>query len=212
MLEWLTYSISDFVLFSPEVYWRLVSRYLTELSYFPSVIAVSYLALFYCLAKQTRLKWVCLYFALMWAWLGWQFYLEHYLSINWFAKHLGYACLLQALLMMIASWRIENHKHNQIRNHNHKPRSHYHLAYMATIAATLVLIPILASTVSLPWSLGLIGLMPIPTALITLMLLIQACISSKRKWWLILCLLPMLILTLELLTLDQLSWQLISRY
>ena len=83
MTEWWTYGISDFLMFSPETYWRLVARY--NAAWRPAQLAAlaagcGVLALVRRSdAAAARMALVLL--ALAWAWVGWFFHARQYAQI-----------------------------------------------------------------------------------------------------------------------------------
>lgn len=107
MSEWWTYRLSDFLMFSPGTYARLVGRYHQELWPLQWLgLAAGVLALGLALAARRRpgaRRALLLLLALAWAWVGWAFAWERYASINLAAPHLAAACGLQAALCLVAA-------------------------------------------------------------------------------------------------------------
>ena len=187
MLDWLTYSIHDFLLFSPEVYWYLVERHINHFGpvlVFWQVINVA--ALYLSHVKQTAI-YCLLPLTLNWLLLGGVFYLQQYSQINPYAKYLGYLSLLQAitiLLLLRSSFDSKSIK-----------KTHLKSVHLKAAAALLILLPIFLAVFQHQWTLATVGVMPLPTIFTSLILLS----AMPRK--LLLLPLPMLLLTIEALTL-----------
>ncbi len=102
MEDWLTYRLSDLLLFSPRTYYRLVE--LHNRAWWPVHLAflgagVSILVL---LRRGTRWS-AATSIALLsacWVFVAWAYHLERYATINWAARYFAVAFLIQALLML----------------------------------------------------------------------------------------------------------------
>lgn len=180
MSEWWTYSLSDFLMFSPAVYARMVERYHRELWPLPWMLLGVGLGLIALAA--TRKPWagraVLLALALLWAWVGWAFHWQRYAQINWAALYMAGAWWLQAALLAAVAFA------SPVQGPPH--RAQYVGAAMAAAGVLLYAVHTQA-----------FGLMPGPTALATLGLLWML----QPRWNLWLCVLPMLALAAEALTL-----------
>jgi len=101
MSEWWTYSLSDFLLFSPRTYYRLFELYNLEL--WPAHILT--LAMGFAIlalwrgggAGQSRL--VALILSVCWLWVAWAFLLGRYDAINWAARYSAIGFAIEALLI-----------------------------------------------------------------------------------------------------------------
>ncbi len=167
MSEWWTYRLSDFLMFSPATYWRLVERYNREA--WPLhllMMATGLLLLWLAMTRGAALRrgvWVLL--AAVWLWVGWAFHHRTYAQINWAADGLAIAFGVQALLLALAAAR---------------PLSGSSAASgwpktlgLALASAGLLLYPLAGLAAGRPWSQAeVFGLMPEPTALVTLGLLL----------------------------------------
>ncbi|RYY67111.1 MAG: hypothetical protein EOO24_53515 [Comamonadaceae bacterium] len=101
-MEWWTYTLSDFLMFSPQVYGRLVARYNAAL--WPAQVAavaagLALLASCVSAAAARRSWWPCLLLAAAWASCGWGFHWTRYAEIFLAAPWLAAASWLQALLL-----------------------------------------------------------------------------------------------------------------
>ena len=180
MSEWWTYRLSDFLMFSPAVYARMVERYHRELWPLPWVLVAVGLVLIALAA--TRRPWahrvVLLTLAVLWAWVGWAFFWQRYAQINWAALYVAGAWWLQAALVAAVAF---------VSLVQHPPHRAQYMA--AAVAAVGVLLHAVHPQA--------FGFMPGPTALATLGLLWML----KPRWHAGLCVIPVLALAAEALTL-----------
>lgn len=160
MTEWWTYELSDFLMFSPQAYWRLVARH-NEAGWpaqLPGQAAV--LALPLLLARHaigTRRAGLLL-LALAWAAVGWFFHARLYAEIFLAAPWVAAACGLQALLLLFAALRPWHGTSN----------AGVRTAGLLLLAAA-ALYPLLAPlTGHAPREAEVFGWMPDPTALATI--------------------------------------------
>ena len=98
-MEWWTYGLSDFLMFSPRVHARLVAAY-NDAAWPAQVPALLAGAALLALAAKARLALALL--ALAWATTGWAFHWSRYADIFLGAPWLAGACGLQALLCLAA--------------------------------------------------------------------------------------------------------------
>ena len=181
MPEWCTYTLSDFLLFSPRTYYRLIERYNAAL--WP--VHVGALGIGLALAwllyrpppRQGRL--VSALLALLWAWVAWAFLWKRYAAINWAAVWFAPAFVLEAVLLITAGMARE--------------RLSFRLGRDAAgflggglFVLALAVYPLLAPLVGRGWRQAeLFGIMPDPTAIGTLGLLLLAQ-GSPSRWLLVL--------------------------
>ena len=102
MSEWWTYTLSDFLLFSPRTYHRLFELHNAE--WWPAHgVAVAGGVAMMVLAQRrgpATGRAVAAILALAWAWVAWAFLWQRYASINWAAPWLAAAFVVQALLLV----------------------------------------------------------------------------------------------------------------
>ncbi len=181
MSEWWTYRLSDFLMFSPAVYARMVERYHRELAPLPWVLLAVGLVLIAWAA--TRKPWargvVLITLAMLWAWVGWAFHWQRHAQINWAAQYLAWAWWLQAALLVV--WAIVP------RSANRTWPGACH-AGIAIAALSVLLYPVHGHA---------FGLMPAPTALATWGLMAMQC-QRRDKWLMVI---PALMVMVEALTL-----------
>lgn len=161
-MEWWTYGLSDFLMFSPQVYGRLLARYQQAL--WPAqVLALALGSVLLVLAARrgsARPLLPCLLLAAAWALVGWGFHWQRYAEIFLAAPALAIASWLQALLLAGCAWWPG------------RPRAEPSTARwpgVALLAAGVLLVPAWPVVAGQGWLRAeVFGLMPDPTALATL--------------------------------------------
>lgn len=108
MSEWWTYRLSDFLLFSPRTWFRLIELYNAWL--WPAQPLVLGLGLGLLVAMWRGRPWAprasCVALAIAWAWVAWAFHLQRYAAINWAATWFAAAFAVQSVLMLALAWRL----------------------------------------------------------------------------------------------------------
>ena len=100
MSEWWTYRPSDFLMFSPRTYWRLLE--LANAQMWPLQLPIVALALVWLLMRWRRpvaATWARLgaaYLGACWAWVAWAFLHQRFAAINWPANGFAVAFAIQA--------------------------------------------------------------------------------------------------------------------
>ncbi len=185
MSEWWTYRLSDFLMFSPRTYWRLVELY--NLDWWPLHLA-ALLAGFIAFAmavtrKAMALRVMAVLLATAWLWVGWAFHWQRYAAINWAAQYAALAFVLQALLLLALGLR------GAPVASTPTPAMHG-LGWVLAIAG-LVAYPFAAWMAGRPWlQAEVFGMAPEPTALSTLGLLLISPVAAQRGRLLLLCAIP----------------------
>jgi len=103
MSEWWTYTLADFLLFSPRTYYRLLELY--NLAIWPAQVAgmaigVAIVALLFA-KRGPRNRIIAALLAACWLWIAWAFHYQRYAQINWAAPWFAAAFALQALLFVV---------------------------------------------------------------------------------------------------------------
>ena len=101
MPEWWTYSPSDFLLFSPRTYYRLIERH--NQSVWPGHLLALAIGAGAVLMLRRR-SWgggraAAGTLALVWAWVGWSFVGRRYATINWAAPWLAGLFAVEVILL-----------------------------------------------------------------------------------------------------------------
>ena len=173
MSEWWTYSLSDFLLFSPRTYYRLFELY--NLALWPfHILALALGAAILGLSRTGRLshrRIAAAILAGLWLWVGWAYFLERYQTINWAAGYVAVAFCIEALLLL---WR------GGLYGLSTSLRSHSGPAGLFIFMFALCAYPLVAPLLGRPWTQAeVFGLAPDPTAMATLGILMA---SSVWRW------------------------------
>jgi hypothetical protein len=101
MTEWWTYRLSDFLLFSPRTYYRLIERY--NAAVWPAhvlMLAVG-AGILWLLLRPTpgRSRAIAALLAALWTWVAWAFVWRRYATINWAATYFGCLFAIEAVLL-----------------------------------------------------------------------------------------------------------------
>lgn len=174
MSEWSTYSLQDFLLFSPRTYYRLFEIH--NRAVWPAqivAVALGLAVLALTLRGGTRQgRAVATILAACWLWVAWAYLLGRYATINWAAFYLAAAFTAQALLLAWAAWRGRL-----------TPRADADWAARAGVgllAFALILQPLLGPLVGRLWAqVELFGIAPDPTIVATL----GAALAAERTPW-----------------------------
>lgn len=102
MSEWWTYSLTDFLLFSPRTYYRLFELY--NAAIWPAHLVAFVLGLAILIecrrANEGHGRIIAAILATGWLWVAWAYLLQRYATINWAAVYFAAAFALQALLLI----------------------------------------------------------------------------------------------------------------
>lgn len=175
MSEWWTYRLSDFLMFSPATYGRLLERFHRDVWPLQGGMLVLGVALILGAASQRAGagRWVLAVLAAIWLWVGGAFHWQRYATINWAAEYLAAAFVLQAVLLLAGA--------ASGRAGGAKPAAR--VAGLSLAATGVLLYPLLQAVAGRPWPrTEVFGLMPEPTALATLGLLLA--LGLRHGVWL----------------------------
>ena len=170
MPEWWTYSLTDFLLFSPRTYYRLIERH--NLALWPAQIVALALAIAVAglLSHPTsaRSRTIAGMLAVLWAWVGWTFVARRYATINWAASWFALLFAAEALLLGwlgAAGGRLRFARRRDAAG----------LVGAVLFVGSIALYPVLAPALGRGWTQSeLFGIAPDPTVLGTLGLLLMA--------------------------------------
>lgn len=193
MSEWWTYRPSDFLMFSPRTYWRLVELYQREVWPLQLLALATGVGLLWVALRRlpAARRVVCAMLALAWLWVGWAFHWQRYATINWGARSFAAAFAVQAALLLVLGVF-----------HAGGPgpvqRDGLRAIGLVLAACGVLLYPLAGVLAGRPWTQAeMFGLMPEPTALATVGLLLAA--GPARRGWLIV--IPLLSFALGMVTL-----------
>lgn len=107
MSEWWTYSLTDFLLFSPRTYYRLFALY-NEAVWPAQAAALALAAAILSLAirgSPNAGRAVAAIMAALWLWIAIAFHAERYATINWAATYFALAFALQGALLLWTAFK-----------------------------------------------------------------------------------------------------------
>lgn len=170
MQEWWTYSLSDFLLFSPRTYYRLLERH--NLALWPAhIVALLLAAVIAALLRRPGTgsgRTIAAVLAAMWAWTGWAFVAVRYATINWAAPWL--AALFAAEVLLLAGVGVAK---GAVRFRWRRDAGG--LVGGALFLGSVALYPLLGPALGRGWAQAeVFGIAPDPTVLGTLGLLMLA--------------------------------------
>lgn len=173
--DWSSYSLSDFLLFSPQVYFRLLELHNKDV--WPAQLAaIACGAVVFALMIRPDRNRMRLAFGLLgvvWVWVAWSFFWERYATINWAASYAAPAIALEGLMLLAYAaaggdrgWR---------------SGSRASWAALALIAFALAGYPFIAPVMDRPWQAAeIFAIAPDPTAVATLATLALA--NGFARW------------------------------
>ena len=170
MSEWWKYTLSDFLLFSPRTYYRLIERHNDAV--WPGQLAtlalgVVILGLLYRPAWERR-RIIAGIVAVLWAFVAVAFLWKRYATINWGATYFAWLLAIEAVLLVRLSFR--------------PGRDVAAILGVGLFVFSLALYPLLAPLQGRGWRQSeIFGVAPDPTVLATLGLLLVA--EGPPRWW-----------------------------
>jgi hypothetical protein len=178
--EWWTYTLDDFLLFSPATYWRLFE--LHNRGVWPAQVpALAAGATILALVRARAVRRGRVAAALLagcWLWVAWAFHFQRYATINWAAGGFALAFALQAAGL---AWT------GVVRGRLvfDGPDTRARHAGLALVVFALIGLPLVAPLSGRPWTQAeLFGIAPDPTAIATLGVLLAA--AGRARWKLML--------------------------
>ena len=176
MPEWWTYSLSDFLMFSPRTYYRQIELY--NLAIWPAQlvgagIGAAILAIV-CRPTALRGRIVAGLLAGCWLWIAWAFHFERYAQISTGAPWFAAAFAVQALLLVglgVVAGGVE------LRS----ARSPGGAIAIVLVMLAIVAYPFLAPLTGRAWTMAeSFGVAPDPTAIATAATL--ALVKGRIRW------------------------------
>jgi hypothetical protein len=104
MSVWLSYTLSDFLLFTPHTYYRLFALYnraVWPLHLLAGALGLALLVLLYR-GGAWRGRAIAAVLAACWLWIAWAYLYERYDTINWAARYFAIAFAVQAALLIVS--------------------------------------------------------------------------------------------------------------
>ncbi|HEX2217284.1 MAG TPA: DUF6064 family protein [Gemmatimonadales bacterium] len=177
MPEWWTYGLSDFLLFAPRTYYRLIERHNAAL--WPAHVVTLATGLVAAVLVRRpapgRSRAAAALLAAVWAWVGWAFVARRYATINWAATYLALLFAVETLLLGWIAAAPGGLRIGRRRGATRAPAGARKVAGAALFGFALLLYPLLAPVLGRDWSQAeVFGVAPDPTALGTLGVLLRA--------------------------------------
>jgi len=176
MPEWWTYTLSDFLMFSPRAYYRMLERY-NEAVWPAQLVTVGLGLLLLVVARRpTRAgdRMTAAALAGLWVWVAWAFLRQRYATINWPVAYFVQGFTLEALLLIwfgVVRARLGFRRAGDASA----------VLGLTIFAASLLVYPALASLTGRAWRQSeIFGLAPDPTVLGTLGLLLL--VPGRPRW------------------------------
>lgn len=175
MTEWWTYRPSDFLMFSAGSYARLLEQFNLDKWPLHGLMLAVGLALLAAAAapSSAAARWAPLALAAVWGWVGWAFLWDRFAEINSAANYLAVAFWGQAVLLLAAPvWRAPSEPTGSAKRQS--------IAAAVVVAAAVLLWPLSAPLTGRSWvQADTFGMVPEPTALVTLGWLLGARVRHK---------------------------------
>ncbi len=176
MSEWWTYSLSDFLLFSPRTYYRLFELYNAEI--WPAqILSLGLGATILALSRgggARKGRSIAAILAGCWLWVAWAFLINRYATINWAAVYFAAGFAIEAALLIwigLVSGRLVFRPAARVANR----------AGLFIFLFALLVQPLIGPLVGREWTqLEIFGVAPDPTVVATLGALLLA---AGRVYW-----------------------------
>jgi hypothetical protein len=173
MAVWLTYSLSDFLLFTPHTYYRLFELY--NRAVWPVHVVVGALGLMLLVllfhGGDRRGRAIAAILAACWLWVAWAYLFERYDTINWMARYVAIGFAAEAILLI---------HFGIVLNRLAPGRDFASYVGITLVAFALLVQPLLAPLFGRAWTQAeIFGLMPDPTVAATL----GALLAMRRAPW-----------------------------
>jgi len=169
MSEWWSYRLSDFLLFSPRVYWRMFELHNDAVwpLQVPTLAAGIGAIAFAVFRPAGHGRLIAILLAILWGFVAWSFLWQRYATINWAAAYVAPIFGLEALLILIVGGLLDQLSFVQ--------RGARGITGFLLIAFALAGYPLFAPLFGRPWAAAeIFGIAPDPTAIGTLAFLLLA--------------------------------------
>jgi hypothetical protein len=175
MSEWWTYSLSDFLLFSPRTYYRLFELY--NLAIWPWHIPAIVLGLVVLATWLRGRAWqgriIAAILAACWMWVAWAYLVRRYDTINWAASYFAGGFAVEVMLLI---WTGLVRNRLRLRPAADLPG----ITGLGIFLLALLAWPLIGPLVGRPWvQTEIFGIAPDPTVVATLGVLVAA---DRTRW------------------------------
>ncbi|MCC5807057.1 MAG: hypothetical protein JJU00_12080 [Opitutales bacterium] len=176
MAEWRTYAVEDFIPFTPEVYFRMIER--TNEAQWPlQFFALAGGATVVVLILSGRVRPALAVLSAAWFWSGGAFLIHRYADLNWAGVYFGWAYFAQGVILLglaVAPWTPGGDRMARALD----PR----WLGLAVATGGVLLWPGITALAGGGWARAeVVGLLPDPTAVATLGILLMA-LKGWRLW------------------------------
>jgi hypothetical protein len=173
MKDWLSYRLSDLLLFSPRTYYRMFELYHQEI--WPAQLVALTLALAILVLMRRDDEWrgrvIAGLLAACWLWVAVMFHVRRYATINWAARYFAVLFVAQAALLV---WNGVVRRRLTFRRQSEASA----LLVPGLLLIAIAIPPLVGRVTGRTWSqVELVGLTPDATAIATLGILL---VSSPR--------------------------------
>lgn len=178
MMVWLSYSLSDFLLFTSHTYYRLFELYNRAL--WPVHVAAAALGLMLLVLMlhggARRGRAIAAILAACWLWVAVAFLFARYDAVNWMARYAALGFTLEAILLIVSGVVL-----NRLKSGAEMTSADFtSLAGTAIVVFALFIQPLSAPLFGRPWTqMEIFGLAPDPTVAATL----GALLAMRRAPW-----------------------------
>lgn len=175
MGAWSTYRLSDFLLFSPQTYYRLFELYNQNIRPAQIVSFLLGLVILWLLYRGDRHgRWIAAILAAYWLWIAVAFHWLWYKSINWAAAYFAGLFVIEALLLIWAGIIRDRLRFDAVQ-------PLFRRAGTAIFLFALLLQPLIGPLAGRAWTqVQVFGVAPDPTAVGTLGILL---VPDHRIHW-----------------------------
>lgn len=175
MSEWWAYRPQDFLMFSPETYYRLFELYNADVWPWQIIALFAGLAIIGLMFRPTLWtgRAIAALLAIAWAFVAWAYFFERYATINLAAPYFGWGFAAQSLLLVLSGVLLGRLTFS-------KTRSPCAAVGLALLVFAVLVQPLIGLVLGRPWSgMELFGVAPDPTVLATLGVLLAA---DRVRW------------------------------
>lgn len=175
MSEWWTYRLSDFLLFSADVYYRLFELYNHAIWPGHVLVVVLGVLVVFLLFNPRRWSGRILFFILAvgWLWVAWGYHVTHFSTINWAAPYFAAGFAVEGLLLLL----IGGYSKGLLVSLEADWSSRVGIGF---VCFGVVIQPLIGPLSGRPWTqVELFGLAPDPTVVVTVGLLLLA---GRVRW------------------------------
>lgn len=176
MSEWWTYRLSDFLMYTPLSFERLLEAYNTWLFPAQAVALAAGVGLVWVAWRGREREWRAAFILLgvSWFWIAWAFFHARLSTIDLAAPYYAYGFALEGTLLLWAGWKFRQRS-------NYPSDSRSHLFNTMVILMAVFGLPLLAPVLGGSWkAVALFGVTPDATALATLSMVLMT--SGAQRW------------------------------